>query len=87
MLVQRAVSERWQIETRDGNRVQIVLEIGREGEIRGLAVEKSSGDPLYDEAALRAITEATPFPPFPDDFKEFLRVHLEFTSSGNTPVK
>jgi TonB family protein len=51
--------------------------------VSGLAVEKSSGNPLYDQAALRAITEATPFPELPKEFTQgFLRVHLGFTHSG-----
>jgi protein TonB len=60
-----------------------VFEIGRDGTVTGLKVEKSSGNALYDQAALRAITDATPLPPLPDDFKESsLRVHLGFNYSG-----
>ena len=67
----------------DGTQPQIVFDIRRDGKITGLAVEKTSGNPLYDQAAMRAITDATPFPPLPDDFKEsFLRVHLGFSYSG-----
>ena len=60
----------WDGQARDGNQPQVVFEIGRDGKVSGLEVEKSSGNPLYDQAALRAVTEATPFPPLPDDFKE-----------------
>ena len=81
--VQGEISERWQGQGRDGNQPQVVVEIGRDGNIRGLVVEKSSGNPLYDQALLRAITEATPFPPLPEVFKEgFLRVHLATRKSN-----
>jgi len=81
--VQGKISERWESQARDGSQPQVVFEIGRDGKIRSLAVEKSSGNPLYDQAALRAITEATPFPPLPEEFREtFLRIHLGFNYSG-----
>ncbi|MBM3221959.1 MAG: TonB family protein [Candidatus Rokubacteria bacterium] len=82
-LVQGKIGERWDPVARDGTQPQVVFEIGRDGKIAGLKVEKSSGNPLYDQAALRAITEATPFPPLPEAFKaSFLRVHLGFTYAG-----
>jgi len=81
--VQGKIGERWEGQARDGTQPQVVFEIGRDGKIRGLAVEKTSGNPLYDQAALRAITEATPFPPLPEEFREtFLRIHLGFNYSG-----
>lgn len=81
--VQGKISERWEGQARDGSQPQVVFEIARDGKIRGLAVEKSSGNALYDQAALRAITDATPFPPLPEEFREtFLRIHLGFNYSG-----
>ncbi len=81
--VQGKISERWEGQARDGTQPQVVFEIGRDGKVRGLAVEKTSGNPLYDQAALRAITDATPFPPLPEEFREtFLRIHLGFNYSG-----
>lgn len=60
----------------------MVFEIARDGTLRRVSIEKSSGGPSYDEAALRAITDVAPFPPLPDEFKEpFLRVHQGFTDS------
>ena len=32
-------------------------------------VERSSGNALYDQSALRAVAEASPFPPLPPEFK------------------
>ena len=81
--VQNKISERWEGSARAGDQPQVVFEIGRDGKVTGLKVEKSSGNSLYDQAALRAITEATPLPPLPADFKDaFLRVHLGFNYSG-----
>jgi len=81
--VEGKISQRWEGQAQDGSQPQVVFEIGRDGKIRGLAVEKSSGNPLYDQKALRAITEANPFPPLPEEFREtFLRIHLGFNYSG-----
>jgi protein TonB len=81
--IQSKIGEKWDVHARDGIQPQVVFEISRDGKVRGLAVEKSSGNPLYDQAAMRAITEAAPFPPLPDDFKEsMLRVHLGFNYAG-----
>ena len=78
--VQRKVIEKWAPPTRGlEGRAVIVFEIGRNGEVRRPSVENSSGDALYDRAALRAITDANPFPPLPAEFKESaLLIHLGF---------
>ncbi len=82
--VQSKISERWEGAARAGDQPQVVFEIGRDGKVTGLKVEKSSGNSLYDQAAIRAITDATPLPPLPADFKDaFLRVHLGFNYSGS----
>jgi len=81
--VQGKIGERWEGQARNGSQPLVVFEIGRDGKIRGLSVEKSSGNPLYDQAAMRAVTDATPFPPLPEEFKEaFLRIHLGFNYTG-----
>jgi protein TonB len=81
--IHRKISEKWEGQARDGVQPQVVFEIERNGRIRALAVEKSSGNPLYDQAALRAISDATPFPELPKEFTDsFLRVHLGFSYSG-----
>jgi TonB family protein len=80
--VEGKIGQRWEAKS-DGVQPQVVFEISRDGKIRGLAVEKSSGNPLSDQAALRAVTEAAPFPPLPEEFREtFLRVHMGFTYTG-----
>jgi protein TonB len=81
-VIERKIQETWKqpLSSREGQHVVAVFEIARDGQVRRVSVEKTSGDAVYDQAALRAITEANPFPPLPDDFKDApLRVHLGFT--------
>jgi TonB family protein len=61
----------------------ILFEIGRDGRIIGdPLVEATSGTPLFDEAALRAVRNSSPFAPLPADFKaRSLRVHIRFDSA------
>jgi protein TonB len=77
--IHRKVTEQWSARALEGRQPVAVFEIGRNGQVTKLSIEKSSGNPYYDQAALRAITGANPFPPLPEEFKEpFLRVHLGF---------
>jgi periplasmic protein TonB len=81
--VHRKISEKWEGRARDGQQPVAVFEIGRDGQLMRLSIEKSSGNTVYDQAALRAITDASPFPPLPPDFKEsLLRIHLGFNYAG-----
>ncbi|RMF61453.1 MAG: TonB family protein [Calditrichaeota bacterium] len=57
----------------------VYFKIQRNGQITGVAVETGSGDYLFDQAALRAVTLANPLPPLPFDFPgKNLGVHFEF---------
>ena len=57
----------------------VFVEIQRDGSIRMPKIEQSSGNSLYDQAALRAIVQASPFPPLPQDWsKPSLRVMFRF---------
>jgi protein TonB len=77
--VQAKVTERWAGKAIPGQQPVAIFEINRDGRITGLAIERPSGNPYYDQAALRAITEAAPFPPLPPEFAgPVLRVHLGF---------
>jgi TonB family protein len=81
--VQAKVTERWAGKALPGQQPVAVFEINREGQVSRLAIEKSSGNTYYDQAALRAITEANPFPPLPAEFPgQTLRVHLGFNFSA-----
>lgn len=81
--VNNKITEKWDPSARDGTQPTVVFEIGRDGKVAALKVEKSSGNALYDQAAMRAVMDATPFPPLPEGFTEaFLRIHLGFNYSG-----
>jgi len=78
----RKVSEKWDPRTQAaeaGRRALVLFEIGREGQITNPKIEWSSGNTEYDRAALRAVIDASPFPPLPREFTgRVLRVHLGF---------
>lgn len=57
----------------------IFVEILRDGSINPPRLETSSGNPFYDQAAVRAITEASPFPPLPLEWsRPTLRIKFGF---------
>lgn len=63
-------------------RCTVRFTIDRGGSIRGVAVEKPSGNRLFDNAADSSVRAAAPFPPLPDDFfEERLTVHVEFKAA------
>jgi protein TonB len=81
--VQAKITERWAGKAIPGQQPVATFEISRDGRVSALAIEKPSGNPYYDQAALRAITEAAPFPPLPPEFAgPVLRVHLGFNFSA-----
>jgi len=62
-----------------GQKPLVFVEIQRDGSIRTPKVTESSGNALYDRAALRAVVEASPFPPLPPEWsKPSLRVMFRF---------
>jgi len=60
-------------------RSTVQFTIKRNGDIKSVSVEKSSGNRLFDNAAEASVQSAAPYPPLPDDFYEdTLTVHVEF---------
>ncbi len=60
-------------------RCTVRFSITRDGGIKSLSVEKSSGNRLFDYAAQTSVESADPLPPLPEDFYENrLTVHVEF---------
>lgn len=50
------------------------------GQVQGIALELSSGNPSFDRAVLRALYAANPLPPLPPAYrKPSLTIHLTFT--------
>ncbi len=57
----------------------VFVEIQRDGSIRMPRIERSSGNAFYDQAALRAIVDASPFPPLPEEWpRPSLRIEFSF---------
>lgn len=85
-LVKRRVKAHWSIigeAPRPDTEALIGIEIGENGAVVRFSVDKSSGDQLFDRSAMRAISQAAPFPPVPSEAKEKVRRHggvaLRFT--------
>ena len=73
------IRERWDGKAIPGQQPAVIFEIGRDGRLNLARIDKSSGNAYYDQVALRAINDAGPFPPLPDDFKKpVLRIGLQF---------
>jgi len=61
----------------------LYFEIQRNGSIGLPRLKESSGNPNYDQAALRAVVDASPFPPLPQDWtRPSLGVDLRFFLSN-----
>lgn len=57
----------------------VYFKILRDGTIRDVGLEQKSGIDALDLSALRAVDNAAPFPPLPNDFPyRYLGVHFEF---------
>lgn len=60
-------------------RAQVYFRLSSDGELLDAQMEKPSEDGPFDQAALRAVLMAKPFPPFPPEMKlATLGVHFEF---------
>lgn len=76
--VSNTISEQERIQLR----AQVVLTIGRAGEVLESRLAKSSGNALFDGAVLSAVKKASPFSPPPEHLRNQLAkdgVILEFT--------
>jgi TonB family protein len=71
-MLRTRVSENWippfGIFDEEHKRVVVAFRIDRQGNQHAVRVEESSGDPLLDQSALRAVVVSSPFPPLPDGF-------------------
>ena len=77
--IHRKIQERWDGRAVTGRQPEVIFVIGADGRLRGLELGKSSGNAAYDQQALRAVSDANPFPPLPEGFgKPTLKVGLQF---------
>jgi protein TonB len=78
--IKRKIAAFWRVPGAGEERFCIVyFRIQRNGAITTPAVETSSGNLLFDQAALRAVTQANPLPALPAGFDDdYLGVHFSF---------
>jgi len=77
--IHRKIQEHWEGRAIDGRQPEVTFVIGSDGQLRRLEIGKSSGNPVYDQLAMRAVRDANPFPPLPAGFgKPTLTVGLQF---------
>lgn len=77
--VHRKIHERWEGRAIQGRQPEVIFEIARDGKLKGVSISKTSGNPAYDQFALRAVAGASPFPPLPQGFeKSVLTIGLQF---------
>jgi TonB family protein len=77
--VHRKIQERWEGRAIQGRQPEIIFEISGDGQLRGARVGKTSGNAAYDQLALRAVIESSPFPRLPEGFpKPQLTIGLQF---------
>ncbi|HMK56490.1 MAG TPA: cell envelope integrity protein TolA [Dissulfurispiraceae bacterium] len=53
----------------------ISIRIAKSGSVTVLGFEKKSGNPLYDRAAIKAISDASPLPPPASEMEVAIRLH------------
>ena len=83
--VLQKIQQEWQRQNQAADppqKPEIYVEIQRDGSIGTPTLRKSSGNTFYDNAALRAVMGASPFPKLPDDWtKPSLRIIFTFDIS------
>jgi TonB family protein len=85
--LQKRIKSRWTpLKDNVSNRVKLLFKIALNGELSNVSISVPSGNPQADQAALKAVREAAPFPPLPtgaDQFAENGKVDIEFTFDYN----
>lgn len=79
--VRASLWNQWSSRMPSGGRLSAVIgfQIGGTGAVSGVKAERSSGNKLFDFAAMSAVESAAPFPPLPREYKQkTLAVHVEF---------
>ncbi len=83
------ISAHWSVfqENRAMKRVtEVGIRLADDGQLLHAGVDKSSGDPVFDRSAMRAVRQAAPFPPVPPNVRERIRqsggLALRFTPGG-----
>ena len=57
----------------------VTFSIQRDGSVEKVSLRQSSGDPFYDQMAVRSVNYSTPFPPLPEGYGQGdLELYVEF---------
>ena len=83
--IKEKVSAFWLPSQRPDQDIQVLVGIRLlpGGQVRDITIEASSGDRAFDEAAVRALRQALPLPPFPPFVRdESLNLILRFNNKG-----
>jgi len=60
----------------------VYFEVDKNGRIYNVRLEENSGNDLYNETTIRAVTLTKRLPPLPKEFSDdYLKVHLEFLTA------
>lgn len=60
----------------------VYFEVNQKGVITNVRLEEKSGNDVYNETTIRAVTLTKKLPPLPQEFSDdYLKVHLEFLSA------
>ena len=84
-LIITKIANNWLNPLRGGRKISAVIyfRIQRDGTVTDVKVEKSSGNALFDQSALRAVMASSPLPALPESYTgDFLGVHFMFEHSG-----
>lgn len=87
-IVQNKISQNWvpptgMAKTGRTERATVYFKILRNGQIKDLSIETSSGAFFFDQSALRAVSRSVPLPPLPVGFGEdALGIHFDFELRG-----
>ena len=79
--IKRKIAAYWNVPgtTADAKYCVVYFKVARGGAVQSPMIESPSGSFLFDQAALRAVTQASPLPPLPNQFQDdYLGVHFSF---------
>ncbi|MDQ1238167.1 MAG: hypothetical protein QG577_352 [Thermodesulfobacteriota bacterium] len=74
--VRGRVNSNWSVfgDNRTAERFAIIgVRLSDDGRLIDATVDETSGDPLFDRSAMRAVFQASPFPPVPPEIRERIR--------------
>lgn len=78
--IREKIAANWDVpEAMDGVIARVRFRIERNGKVVDAEILESSGNPLFDNSALRALLKASPLPPLPAKYpQDWLGVRLQF---------